>query len=71
MTQKSQAQHVVDLFGGHSKMAGDTMYKYQAIRRWLSEGVIHPKNYPGILGEAQRLGVEMTRADFVAHLPEN
>jgi hypothetical protein len=70
MTAKSQAERVVERFGGAGPMAKTTEIAEQSIRNWIRSGHIPQKHHLQILVAARAAGVDLSPADFVAHLVE-
>jgi hypothetical protein len=68
---RSQAQRIVDRWGGVAAMVETSGYGFDtAIRNWIRAGVIPDKHHLPLLLAARAAGVDLTPADFYAHLVE-
>lgn len=70
MTIKTQAQRIVDRFGGVHKFCELTGFREDLVRSWLRKGKgrIEPKHHLPILIAARAAGIDLTPYDFIAHL---
>ncbi|MBL8844763.1 MAG: hypothetical protein JNN24_03235 [Hyphomicrobium zavarzinii] len=67
----SQAQHVIAKLGGVNAAARLLGHRNAStVQGWLERGTIPVRRHPEVLEKAQGAGVQLTKQDFVAHLPD-
>ena len=66
--QKTQTQRIIDRFGSREAFAEAADLADTTVRNWLRAGRIPQKYHFDILVAARERGVELSPADFSAHL---
>lgn len=60
----SQAEKIIQRFGGISAMSRATGVPKSTIQRWKTSGCIHPRHNPVIMGSAKSAQIQLTSDDF-------
>jgi len=68
MTDQTQADRVIAVFGGRAEMARSTRFTYNQIRRWHEAGFVPSPDHQDIIDDAAASGYEVPPHIFIAHL---
>lgn len=68
MTNQTQAELVLERFGGYAAMSEATGFSEQTIRNWIRAGTIPQKHHLDLLKAAQRRSVQLLPHDLVSYL---
>jgi hypothetical protein len=71
MAHQTQAELVLERFGGYAAMAEKADFAEQSIRNWVRVGTIPQKHHLKILTAAQVHGVQLLPHDLVSYLVTN
>lgn len=67
----TQARYIADKFGGISALARALGHRnVTTVQYWIDRGHIPTHRYAEIIAASERVGADVTREDFVRHLPE-